>query len=319
MSVCACLPVLHVCICRVCVHVFPCAWSVRVCFLYACLTHSTQLQDVKQLERERHRQYSPVAPHTQPDSPQLQTHIYPRPKGLTQEVNGPVTPTTPIVRSSSTVASTPSTPTTPALEGSSRSVSGEQQDQGEQGPVYESPDPENGSDFCVVENEQTEADQATAAAQRKSASFLLLLYFILKSQYLYFLEPCYPILPGNISNYRCQMPFQNAWLWLKLFKLITLHTWFKSIEQPFFRPSIQICADLSLICIFGMYADIQSHSEHVIWQFLLGKDNSASLISLSTPQCLIHWENWCRIRRAGDEWQQMKNSLQNLLAQKALC
>uniref|UniRef100_A0A8C2XEC6 ARF guanine nucleotide exchange factor 1 n=1 Tax=Cyclopterus lumpus TaxID=8103 RepID=A0A8C2XEC6_CYCLU len=42
----------------------------------------------------------------------------------------------------------------------------EQEEQGEQGPPYESPDPENGSDFCVAENEQTEADQATAAAQR---------------------------------------------------------------------------------------------------------------------------------------------------------
>uniref|UniRef100_A0A672J6N1 ADP-ribosylation factor guanine nucleotide-exchange factor 1 (brefeldin A-inhibited) n=1 Tax=Salarias fasciatus TaxID=181472 RepID=A0A672J6N1_SALFA len=38
----------------------------------------------------------------------------------------------------------------------------------EPGPLYENPDPENGSDFCVGENEQTEADQATAAAQSKS-------------------------------------------------------------------------------------------------------------------------------------------------------
>uniref|UniRef100_A0A671YRG8 ARF guanine nucleotide exchange factor 1 n=1 Tax=Sparus aurata TaxID=8175 RepID=A0A671YRG8_SPAAU len=79
------------------------------------------LQEAKQLERERHRQHSPVTQHTEPDSPQLQTHIHP-----------------------------------------------EQEEQGEQGPVYESPDPENGSDFCVAENEQTEADQATAAAQSKT-------------------------------------------------------------------------------------------------------------------------------------------------------
>uniref|UniRef100_A0A672ZQ50 ADP-ribosylation factor guanine nucleotide-exchange factor 1 (brefeldin A-inhibited) n=1 Tax=Sphaeramia orbicularis TaxID=375764 RepID=A0A672ZQ50_9TELE len=80
------------------------------------------LQEAKQLERERHRQHSPVTQHTEPDSPQLQTHIHPPPKGLAPEANG------------------------------SRS----------------SPDPENGSEFCVAENEQTEADQATAAAQSKN-------------------------------------------------------------------------------------------------------------------------------------------------------
>uniref|UniRef100_A0A4W6DYT4 ARF guanine nucleotide exchange factor 1 n=1 Tax=Lates calcarifer TaxID=8187 RepID=A0A4W6DYT4_LATCA len=78
------------------------------------------LQEAKQLERERHRQHSPVTQHTEPESPQLQAHIH--------------------------------------LPG----------EQGEQGSVYESPDPENGSDFCVAENEQTEADQATAAAQSKT-------------------------------------------------------------------------------------------------------------------------------------------------------
>uniref|UniRef100_A0A665WII8 ADP-ribosylation factor guanine nucleotide-exchange factor 1 (brefeldin A-inhibited) n=1 Tax=Echeneis naucrates TaxID=173247 RepID=A0A665WII8_ECHNA len=77
------------------------------------------LQEAKQLERERHRQHSPVTQHTEPDSPQLQTQIHPPAKGQTQEANGP------------------------------------------QGSVYENPDPENGSDFCIAENEQTEADQAT--------------------------------------------------------------------------------------------------------------------------------------------------------------
>uniref|UniRef100_A0A7N9B1I9 ADP-ribosylation factor guanine nucleotide-exchange factor 1 (brefeldin A-inhibited) n=1 Tax=Mastacembelus armatus TaxID=205130 RepID=A0A7N9B1I9_9TELE len=94
------------------------------------------LQEAKQLERERHRQHSPVTQHTEPDSPQLQTHIHPPAKGPTQEANGPVTPPTPSMT----------------------------------GSVYESPDPENISDFCVTENEQTEADQATAAAQSKTAS-----------------------------------------------------------------------------------------------------------------------------------------------------
>lgn len=136
-------------------------------FLCACPPTPSQLQEAKQLERERHRQHSPVAQHTEPDSPQLHTHIHPPAKGLGQEANGPVTPPTPSIA----IPPTPSTPSTPALEGSSsRSVSGEQEgrreqvEQEEQGPVYESPDPENGSDFCVAENEQTEADQATAAA-----------------------------------------------------------------------------------------------------------------------------------------------------------
>uniref|UniRef100_A0A8C9Y3G8 ARF guanine nucleotide exchange factor 1 n=1 Tax=Sander lucioperca TaxID=283035 RepID=A0A8C9Y3G8_SANLU len=130
-----------------------------------------QLQEAKQLERERHRQHSPVTQQSEPDSPQLQAHIHPPAKSLSQEANGPVTPPTPSI----TIPSTPSTPSTPAPEGSSRSVSGEQEEQreqeeqGEQGPVYESPDPENGSDFCVAENEQTEADQATAAAQNAAA------------------------------------------------------------------------------------------------------------------------------------------------------
>uniref|UniRef100_A0A8C9Y164 ARF guanine nucleotide exchange factor 1 n=1 Tax=Sander lucioperca TaxID=283035 RepID=A0A8C9Y164_SANLU len=87
-----------------------------------------QLQEAKQLERERHRQHSPVTQQSEPDSPQLQAHIHPPAKSLSQEANGP------------------------------------QEEQREQ----EDPDPENGSDFCVAENEQTEADQATAAAQSKA-------------------------------------------------------------------------------------------------------------------------------------------------------
>uniref|UniRef100_A0A8C2X9A6 ARF guanine nucleotide exchange factor 1 n=1 Tax=Cyclopterus lumpus TaxID=8103 RepID=A0A8C2X9A6_CYCLU len=131
------------------------------------------LQEAKQLERERHRQ------HTEPDSPQLQAHIHPPAKGLSQEANGAVTPPTPSITIPS-IPSTPSTPSTPAPEG--RSVSGEQdgqreqEEQGEQGPPYESPDPENGSDFCVAENEQTEADQATAAAQSKTRNCFIVLY-----------------------------------------------------------------------------------------------------------------------------------------------
>lgn len=162
-----------------------------VCYLCACVYTPSQLQEAKQLERERHRQHSPVTHHTEPDSPQLHTHIHPPAKGLGQEANGPLTPPTPTIA----IPPTPPTPLTPAPQGgsvssSSRSVSEEQEDrreqaeQGEQGSVYESPDPENGSDFCVAENEQTEADQATAAAaaaQSKAAhrlSFIILHVYI---------------------------------------------------------------------------------------------------------------------------------------------
>uniref|UniRef100_A0A674MVF2 ARF guanine nucleotide exchange factor 1 n=1 Tax=Takifugu rubripes TaxID=31033 RepID=A0A674MVF2_TAKRU len=81
--------------------------------------HSSHLplQEAKQLERDRHRQHSPVTQHTVTESPT-----------------------------------------------SNRSV-----EQQEQRPVYENPDPENGSQYCVPENEQTEADQATAAAAAAAA------------------------------------------------------------------------------------------------------------------------------------------------------
>uniref|UniRef100_A0A669EGS1 ARF guanine nucleotide exchange factor 1 n=1 Tax=Oreochromis niloticus TaxID=8128 RepID=A0A669EGS1_ORENI len=76
------------------------------------------LQEAKQLERERHRQHSPVTQHTEPDSAQHQTHIHSPAKGPTREANGPLTPPTPSI----TTPSTPSTPSTPAPESSGRSA-----------------------------------------------------------------------------------------------------------------------------------------------------------------------------------------------------
>uniref|UniRef100_A0A674P663 ARF guanine nucleotide exchange factor 1 n=1 Tax=Takifugu rubripes TaxID=31033 RepID=A0A674P663_TAKRU len=122
------------------------------------------LQEAKQLERDRHRQHSPVTQHTVTESPTL--HINPPTKGVSQEANGSITPSTPSIN-------IPPTPPTPTREGdgsSNRSASADREDRGgqveqqEQRPVYENPDPENGSQYCVPENEQTEADQATAAA-----------------------------------------------------------------------------------------------------------------------------------------------------------
>uniref|UniRef100_A0A8C2I2Z1 ADP-ribosylation factor guanine nucleotide-exchange factor 1 (brefeldin A-inhibited) n=1 Tax=Cyprinus carpio TaxID=7962 RepID=A0A8C2I2Z1_CYPCA len=96
------------------------------------------LQEAKQMERERHRQHSPVSPQ-EPESPG-QRHIDTPCKSLPTEANGG-----------------------PGHQGSKV----------EQGsPPYESPEPENGTDFCPAENEQTEADQATAAAQSKEKSLL---------------------------------------------------------------------------------------------------------------------------------------------------
>uniref|UniRef100_A0A8C1W3Y1 ADP-ribosylation factor guanine nucleotide-exchange factor 1 (brefeldin A-inhibited) n=1 Tax=Cyprinus carpio TaxID=7962 RepID=A0A8C1W3Y1_CYPCA len=89
------------------------------------------LQEAKQMERERHRQHSPVSPQ-EPESPG-QRHIDTPCKSLPTEANGG-----------------------PGHQGSKV----------EQGsPPYESPEPENGTDFCPAENEQTEADQATAAEE----------------------------------------------------------------------------------------------------------------------------------------------------------
>uniref|UniRef100_A0A673HXH6 Brefeldin A-inhibited guanine nucleotide-exchange protein 1-like n=1 Tax=Sinocyclocheilus rhinocerous TaxID=307959 RepID=A0A673HXH6_9TELE len=89
------------------------------------------LQEAKQMERDRHRQHSPVS-QQEPESPG-QRQIDTPGKSLPTEANsGP----------------------------------GHQGSKVEQGsPPYESPEPENGTDFCPAENEQTEADQATAAAQ----------------------------------------------------------------------------------------------------------------------------------------------------------
>ncbi|XP_072306874.1 brefeldin A-inhibited guanine nucleotide-exchange protein 1 isoform X2 [Eucyclogobius newberryi] len=118
----------------------------KISWSLASRKRDRQLQEAKQQERERHRQHSPVTPQNESKSP-------------SQEANGPTTPPTLTINIPS-APSTPSTaPSTPAPEGSSRSVS-------EQEPAYESPDPENGTEFCMVENEQTEADQATAAAQK---------------------------------------------------------------------------------------------------------------------------------------------------------
>uniref|UniRef100_A0A674NLI3 ARF guanine nucleotide exchange factor 1 n=1 Tax=Takifugu rubripes TaxID=31033 RepID=A0A674NLI3_TAKRU len=117
------------------------------------------LQEAKQLERDRHRQHSPVTQHTVTESPTL--HINPPTKGVSQEANGSITPSTPSIN-------IPPTPPTPTREGdgsSNRSASADREDRGgqveqqEQRPVYENPDPENGSQYCVPENEQTEADQ----------------------------------------------------------------------------------------------------------------------------------------------------------------
>ncbi|XP_067107954.1 brefeldin A-inhibited guanine nucleotide-exchange protein 1 isoform X2 [Osmerus mordax] len=137
-----------------------------------------QLQEAKQLERDRHRQHSPLIQQQEPDSPGLQGHIHPPAKGPAREPNGPTTPTTPTtITSPAPSTPAPSTPSTPAPSTPSTPAPstptplggaagpGDLEPQEKQGPVYESPDPENGSEPCRAEDEETEADQATAAAQ----------------------------------------------------------------------------------------------------------------------------------------------------------
>ncbi|TSK98394.1 Brefeldin A-inhibited guanine nucleotide-exchange protein 1 [Bagarius yarrelli] len=107
------------------------SWSV------ASRKRDRQLQEAKQMERERHRQHSPLS-QQEPESPQLQQ--LPDTPAKSQRQSGQ------------------------EVNGGSRveGVTAEQES-----PPYESPEPENGSDFGPVENEQTEADQATAAQQSK--------------------------------------------------------------------------------------------------------------------------------------------------------
>uniref|UniRef100_A0A8C4RZ39 ARF guanine nucleotide exchange factor 1 n=1 Tax=Erpetoichthys calabaricus TaxID=27687 RepID=A0A8C4RZ39_ERPCA len=91
----------------------------------------------QQMEKERHRQqhlqHSPVSQH-EPDSPQLRQLKEQSGKQLPQDQNGEADHHTNEV------------------------------DKSIQGDI----EPENGLDLCTIENEQTEADQATAAAERPS-------------------------------------------------------------------------------------------------------------------------------------------------------
>uniref|UniRef100_A0A8C7PQL7 ARF guanine nucleotide exchange factor 1 n=1 Tax=Oncorhynchus mykiss TaxID=8022 RepID=A0A8C7PQL7_ONCMY len=98
----------------------------KISWSLASRKRDRQLQEAKQMEREKHRQHSPVTQQQEQeqDSPQLQQHTYPTAKGDPQEGQG-------------------------------------QALQGEPGAVYESTNPENGSEFSTAENHQTEADQPT--------------------------------------------------------------------------------------------------------------------------------------------------------------
>uniref|UniRef100_A0A3Q2Y127 ARF guanine nucleotide exchange factor 1 n=1 Tax=Hippocampus comes TaxID=109280 RepID=A0A3Q2Y127_HIPCM len=77
----------------------------------------------------------------EPDSPQIHTP----PKAPTREANGPIaTPTTPSITA-------PSTPSSPGPQGDcdgDGGGGGSPSSPGEPRPAYESPDPENGSNFC---------------------------------------------------------------------------------------------------------------------------------------------------------------------------
>lgn len=101
------------------------------------------------MERERHRQHSPLS-QQEPESPQLQQ-----------------LPDTPAKSQS---------PSGQEISGGSVVEGGTAE---RESPLYESPEPENGSDFGPVENEQTEADQATAAEQSKDLFMMFNLPFFI--------------------------------------------------------------------------------------------------------------------------------------------
>ncbi|KAM9436117.1 brefeldin A-inhibited guanine nucleotide-exchange protein 1 isoform 2-T2 [Clarias gariepinus] len=107
----------------------------KISWSMASRKRDRQLQEAKQMERERHRQHSPLS-QQEPESPQLQQ-----------------LPDTPAKNQS---------PSGQEVNGGSGVEGGTAE---RESPLYESPEPENGSDFGPVENEQTEADQATAAEQ----------------------------------------------------------------------------------------------------------------------------------------------------------
>uniref|UniRef100_A0A673XRM0 ARF guanine nucleotide exchange factor 1 n=1 Tax=Salmo trutta TaxID=8032 RepID=A0A673XRM0_SALTR len=118
----------------------------KISWSLASRKRDRQLQEAKQMEREKHRQHSPVTQQQEQeqDSPQLQQHTYPTAKGLPREANGDP-------------------------QESQGATEEEQALQGEQGVVYESTDPENGSEFSTAENHQTEADQPTGLDAMESA------------------------------------------------------------------------------------------------------------------------------------------------------
>uniref|UniRef100_H3CXM2 ARF guanine nucleotide exchange factor 1 n=1 Tax=Tetraodon nigroviridis TaxID=99883 RepID=H3CXM2_TETNG len=81
------------------------------------------LQEAKQLERERHRQHSPVTQHTDTESPTLQTHSNPPNRAASQAANGSVAPSTPSIN----VPPASATPTREGDGGNGRSPSAGQQ------------------------------------------------------------------------------------------------------------------------------------------------------------------------------------------------
>uniref|UniRef100_A0A8C8JRX5 SEC7 domain-containing protein n=1 Tax=Oncorhynchus tshawytscha TaxID=74940 RepID=A0A8C8JRX5_ONCTS len=111
------------------------------------------LQEAKLMERERPRQHSQVTQEQEPDSPQLQQHVYLPAKGPPREANGPTTPSTPTTPTPPREANGPTTPSTPTPTTPTPTQGATEEEQGEHGM--------NDSEFSTAENHQTEA----AAAQ----------------------------------------------------------------------------------------------------------------------------------------------------------
>uniref|UniRef100_A0A8C8MK43 SEC7 domain-containing protein n=1 Tax=Oncorhynchus tshawytscha TaxID=74940 RepID=A0A8C8MK43_ONCTS len=130
----------------------------KISWSLASRKRDRQLQEAKLMERERPRQHSQVTQEQEPDSPQLQQHVYLPAKGPPREANGPTTPSTPTTPTPPREANGPTTPSTPTPTTPTPTQGATEEEQGEHGM--------NDSEFSTAENHQTEAAAAQCAAQR---------------------------------------------------------------------------------------------------------------------------------------------------------
>uniref|UniRef100_A0A8C7HFL6 ARF guanine nucleotide exchange factor 1 n=1 Tax=Oncorhynchus kisutch TaxID=8019 RepID=A0A8C7HFL6_ONCKI len=134
----------------------------KISWSLASRKRDRQLQEAKQMERERPRQHSQVTQEQEPDSPQLQQHVYFPAKGPPREANGPTTPSTPTPTTPTPPreANGPTTPSTPTPTTPTPPQGATEEEQGEHGM--------NDSEFSTAENHQTEAAEEEPNYEEKA-------------------------------------------------------------------------------------------------------------------------------------------------------